>query len=96
MLIDCDGCAVRGLACDDCVVTVLLGALPGALEVDDGEQAALAVLADGGLVPRLRLVPLGLPRGACGPARTAGSGHGSRSGPDGQAEPDAEPRVRPA
>ena len=25
MLIDCDGCAVRDLACGDCVVTVLLG-----------------------------------------------------------------------
>lgn len=25
MLIDCDSCAVRNLACGDCVVTVLLG-----------------------------------------------------------------------
>lgn len=62
MLIDCDGCAVRDVACGDCVVTVLLG-LPGERpEVDDGERRALDVLADGGLVPRLRLVPLGLPR----------------------------------
>ncbi len=61
MLIDCDGCAVRDLACGDCVVTVLLGAPPGAVEVDDGERQALDVLADSGLVPRLRLVPLGLP-----------------------------------
>jgi hypothetical protein len=60
VLIDCDGCAVRDLACGDCVVTVLLGP-PGALEVDDSEQQALAVLADCGLVPRLQLVPLGLP-----------------------------------
>ena len=29
MLIDCDTCAVRGQGCDDCVVTVLLGAPPG-------------------------------------------------------------------
>ena len=28
MLIDCDGCAMRNLACDDCVVTGLLGAPP--------------------------------------------------------------------
>jgi hypothetical protein len=28
MMIDCDTCAVRGPACDDCVVTVLLGAPP--------------------------------------------------------------------
>ena len=61
MLIDCDGCAMRDLACADCVVTVLLGAPPGALEVDDGERAALDVLADSGLVPRLQLVPLGPP-----------------------------------
>lgn len=61
MLIDCDGCAVRDLACGDCVVTVLLGAPPGGVEVDEGERAALAVLADSGLVPRLQLVPLGLP-----------------------------------
>ena len=92
MLIDCGGCAMRGLACDDCLVTVLLGAPPGALEVDDGEQAALAALADSGLVPRLRLVPLGVPPGAPEPGRTPGSRQGSRSGPGG----DAEPRIRPA
>lgn len=68
MLIDCDGCAMRDLACADCVVTVLLGAPPGALEVDDGERMALDVLADSGLVPRLQLVPLGPP----GPTPEAG------------------------
>lgn len=61
MLIDCDDCAVRDLACGDCVVTVLLGAPPGGAEVDEQERRALDVLADSGLVPRLRLVPLGLP-----------------------------------
>lgn len=61
MLIDCDGCAMRDLACDDCVVTVLLGSPPGAVEVDEGERRALGVLADSGLVPRLQLVPLGRP-----------------------------------
>ena len=71
MLIDCDGCAVRDLACGDCVVTVLLGAPPGAVEVDEGERQALEVLADSGLVPRLRLVPLrrpDVPGGAAGAA----------------------------
>jgi hypothetical protein len=29
VLIDCDTCTVRGPGCDDCVVTVLLGAPPG-------------------------------------------------------------------
>jgi len=61
MLIDCDTCVVRGPACGDCVVSVLLGAPPGALDVDEPEQRALAALADGGLVPHLRLVPRGAP-----------------------------------
>ena len=56
MLIDCDGCAVRGVACSDCVITVLLGAPPDGVRLDDAERRALAVLADGGLVPPLRLV----------------------------------------
>lgn len=56
MVIDCDGCAVRGLACGDCVVTVLLGAPPDGVQLDDTERRALAALADGGLVPPLRLV----------------------------------------
>lgn len=56
MVIDCDGCAVRGLACGDCVVTVLLGAPPEGVQLDDAERRAIAALADGGLVPPLRLV----------------------------------------
>jgi hypothetical protein len=53
MIIDCDGCAVRGDACGECVVAVLLGAPPD-LQADEFE--ALGVLADAGLVPPLRLV----------------------------------------
>lgn len=53
--IDCDTCVVRGLACHDCVVTVLLGP-PPELTIDDEERRALDVLADSGLVPPLRLV----------------------------------------
>jgi hypothetical protein len=71
VLIDCDGCAVRDLACDDCVVTVLLGAPSGRVEVDDGERLALGVLADNGLVPRLQLVPLGPPEQGSRPASAA-------------------------
>jgi hypothetical protein len=56
MLIDCDGCAVRGVACSDCVVTALLGAPPDGVRLDDTERRALAALADGGLVSPLRLV----------------------------------------
>ena len=55
MVIDCGTCVVRGAACTDCVVSVLLGP-PGSFELQDSEQTALAVLADSGLVPPLRLV----------------------------------------
>ncbi|HVQ98450.1 MAG TPA: hypothetical protein VMS16_06530 [Mycobacterium sp.] len=55
VVIDCDDCAVRGAACSDCVVSVLLG-VPTTL-LDD-ERAALENLADAGLAPRLRLVPI--------------------------------------
>jgi hypothetical protein len=77
VLIDCDGCAVRDLQCGDCVVTVLLGGPPGAerpptgvVEVDDGAREALDVLADSGLVPRLRLVPRGVPEEVLADARS--------------------------
>nr|WP_239028871.1 hypothetical protein [Pseudonocardia acidicola] len=68
MIIDCDSCAVRGDACGDCVIGVLLGvpsprvrtgeAPSGApiVQFDAPEERALAVLADQGLVPKLRLV----------------------------------------
>lgn len=55
MHIDCGTCVVRGLSCHDCVVTVLLGP-PPELSFDHDEQQALAVLADSGLIPPLRMV----------------------------------------
>jgi hypothetical protein len=55
VVIDCDDCAVRGHGCKDCVVSVLLG-VPDTLQ--DDERRALDVLADVGLAPRLRLVPI--------------------------------------
>nr|WP_219927185.1 hypothetical protein [Prauserella shujinwangii] len=56
MIIDCDRCAVRGDACTDCVVSVLLGA-PPSVEWDRAERRAVDALAEAGMVPRLRLVP---------------------------------------
>lgn len=53
LVIDCDTCVMRDVACSDCVVSVLLGP-PQAL--DGTERTALAVLAGSGLVPPLRLV----------------------------------------
>ena len=90
MIIDCERCEVRDVACGECVVGVLLGmpgvpsrdvrpyrpapeTPPGASEVqlDAPERRALEVLADQGLVPRLRLVE-GLSR----PAREPDDGPG--------------------
>lgn len=80
MIIDCGSCAVAGLACDDCVVSVLLGPAPistsdlGQMSdmtpsgdeadvlplpvatVADEHASAIAVLAEAGLIPPLRLV----------------------------------------
>jgi hypothetical protein len=65
MIVDCDFCAVRGAACGDCVITVLLGEPPGArpatVRLDDTERRALDALAGAGMVPRLRLVPVAPP-----------------------------------
>ncbi|MCF7548318.1 hypothetical protein [Pseudonocardia sp. WMMC193] len=77
MIVDCDSCEVRGAACGECVIGVLLGvpevpgaggagAVSGAVDVPSGapqvqlaaaERRALDVLADQGLIPRLRVVP---------------------------------------
>jgi hypothetical protein len=59
MIIDCDRCEMRNIACDDCVVSVLLAAPRvvdhGEIEWSDDESGALRVLAQSGLVPPLRL-----------------------------------------
>lgn len=69
MIIDCDSCEVRGTACGDCVIGVLVGTpeidrpvpylpvdMPEPLYLAEPERRALEVLADQGLIPRLRLV----------------------------------------
>lgn len=90
MIIDCDTCEVRGTACGDCVIGVLMGTpevdrpvpylpvdipehLPGPAHLPEParlsepmylaepERRALEVLADQGLIPRLRLVQAGRP-----------------------------------
>ncbi len=57
MLIDCETCIVRGDACRDCVVTVILNISARPVELDATEHSAVDTLAAGGLVPPLRLVP---------------------------------------
>jgi hypothetical protein len=61
MIIDCGTCEMAEIACGDCVVSVLLG-MPEApsrpvAEMEESHVAAIEVLAAGGLVPPLRMVP---------------------------------------
>lgn len=77
MLIDCETCEVRDIACSDCVVSVLLGppASSEPVELDETERSAIGVLAQSGLVPPLRLVPAeqaGLDGGGTYDGRRAG------------------------
>ncbi len=55
MLIDCDRCEMRDIACPDCVVTALLGLPARQAEIGEEEQRALRVLAEARLVSPLRL-----------------------------------------
>jgi hypothetical protein len=57
MIVDCDRCEIRGDACTGCVISVLFGA-PPAVDWDDDEQRAIDALIAGGLVSRLRLLPV--------------------------------------
>jgi hypothetical protein len=60
MLIDCDTCAMRDIACSDCVVSLLLDGptVSSMPEFDDDERRAVDLLAQAGLIAPLRLVPL--------------------------------------
>jgi hypothetical protein len=93
MLIDCDSCRMRDIACSDCVVTLLLGTADASQDLDPVETAALGALAAGGLAPPLRLVPVWRP--AAGDV-----GHVPRPGPvpteKGENPPDREERRRRA
>jgi hypothetical protein len=48
MLIDCDGCAVRGLACEECVVTILLDTPPAIHQLGEAEAHAIEMFARAG------------------------------------------------
>ena len=57
--IDCTTCVARPQACSDCVISMLMGVPEPPrqqVELAADEQQALAVLADQGLMPPLRLV----------------------------------------
>ena len=56
LTIDCDECTLQGTgACDDCVVTFLLGSeRTTSVVIDMAEARAMRALGDAGLVPGLR------------------------------------------
>ena len=57
MLIECDRCEMRDIACPDCVVTHLLADGEPVADLDPAERRALRVLADARLVSPLLLRP---------------------------------------
>jgi hypothetical protein len=48
MLIDCDQCAVRGIACGECLVTVLLDTPPAVHRLGEAEAHAIEILSRAG------------------------------------------------
>jgi len=72
VLIDCETCSVRGIACPDCVISVLLEtphAPINAIDLDESERNAVSVFAASGLLPPLRLVRPRTPPEHEGPER---------------------------
>ena len=59
MMIDCDMCVMQHTeACDDCVVSYLVGHVVGTpVVLDFEERRAYELLNDAGLVPSSRFVP---------------------------------------
>jgi hypothetical protein len=79
MLADCDRCALRDIACAECVISVLPDGQAG---LGVAERRALHALAAAGLVPPLRFRPA-LPTPApAGAAQAPGAARpGTRPGP---------------
>ena len=83
MLIDCKSCQAVPAACDDCVVTVLLGPMGGIdrdeEDLDAIDRRAFDALIVGGLVSSLdgAIVTTGTPDGATPAAQAPGAGPGS-------------------
>lgn len=50
MIVDCVSCPVRESRCDDCMVTALMAPASGELPLDAGEQQAVAMFVEAGLV----------------------------------------------
>jgi hypothetical protein len=53
MIIDCDTCSMREIACGDCVVTILIGPPPNS-NLEAEEARVIDLLASRGMIPPLR------------------------------------------
>jgi hypothetical protein len=69
VIIDCETCVMRDLACGDCVVSFLAEPARGgpAPELSAEETRAVAVLAGSGLIPPLRMTGGSVPVRSGGP-----------------------------
>lgn len=54
MVIECDRCEARGLACGNCAATVIV---EDGADLGPADLRALTVLANAGLIPPLRYAP---------------------------------------
>ena len=55
--VDCATCVARGPSCEDCVITVLLGAPAQAGRAERRRAGGAVRTGQSGLVPPLRLIP---------------------------------------
>jgi hypothetical protein len=55
MVINCELCQARGIGCNSCAVTALVGGEQQ--DLDPAELRALAALANAGMIPPLRYAP---------------------------------------
>jgi hypothetical protein len=54
MIIDCDSCSLRDLACKDCVVSFFLNKPEDSVDLSNQTANALELLSSRGIVPPLR------------------------------------------
>lgn len=75
VLVDCTTCPVRGVRCDDCMVTAMQPAADGSpddLPLDRAERAAVAVFVAAGLVDAAEAATLRARRERRRPGQAAG------------------------
>ena len=56
MIIDCDSCSLRDLACKDCVVSFFLNKSEDCVDLSNQTADALVLLSSRGIVPPLRFL----------------------------------------